>query len=303
MVKAPELRTDPVPPRAIVLDTETTGFTPKQGHRIVEIAAIELAHGRPTGQEFHAYVNPGRTVPDEAFQVHGLSEAFLRDKPRFSEISAPFLAFLGSPDTPVWAHNAPFDRRFVEAELEWAGRKPAHGFSCSMKLARALKLGLESVKLETLAAHMNYSWGGRGAHSALEDTRALGAVLSGLLWPREAELAREKDASPIASRTPRPRQKNASAHCRPNLPAGFTPIGSETDGRIRRYDDLLLEGRLFARGKKWTSSEEGELVRRFLEGGAEIPDLVDAHGRTPGALMLKLEALGVVAPGHPYARS
>ena len=102
--------------REIVFDTETTGLDPYQGDRLVEIGCVELVNGFPTGQVFHAYLNPQRDVPDGAFQVHGLSTEFLKDKALFADICEEFLAFVG--DAPLVAHNAMFDLGFINSELE-----------------------------------------------------------------------------------------------------------------------------------------------------------------------------------------
>src|SRR6185295_3420374 len=106
--------------RQIVLDTETTGLDPFTGHRVVEIGCIEVLNGIPSGQTFHAYVNPERDMPAEAFAVHGLSADFLKAHPTFMEIVEDFLAFIG--DAPLVAHNASFDHGFLNAELDRAGR-------------------------------------------------------------------------------------------------------------------------------------------------------------------------------------
>ena len=105
--------------REIVLDTETTGFEPSEGHRIVEIGAIELFNHMPTGRVYHQYINPDRAMPPEAFQVHGLGDDFLRDKPRFAQIGAAFLEFIGD-DSRLVIHNAAFDMKFLNAEMNWA---------------------------------------------------------------------------------------------------------------------------------------------------------------------------------------
>ena len=102
--------------REIVVDTETTGLDPYQGHRLVEIGCIELLNGIPTGNTFHRYVNPQRDMPAEAFAVHGLSADFLGDKPLFAEIAEELLTFLGN--APLVIHNAQFDLAFINAELE-----------------------------------------------------------------------------------------------------------------------------------------------------------------------------------------
>ena len=101
--------------REIVLDTETTGLDPAQGHRVVELGAVELVNHLPTGRTFHAYLNPERDMPEEAFRVHGLSAEFLADHPVFAEVVDAFLEFLG--DGKLVIHNAAFDVRFLNAEL------------------------------------------------------------------------------------------------------------------------------------------------------------------------------------------
>ena len=105
--------------REIVLDTETTGLDPKSGHRMVEIGCVELMGGLRTGKFFHSYLNPGRDVPDEAFRVHGLSTAFLRDKPILAEKVDDFLEFIA--DSTLVIHNAAFDMKFVNFELGQLG--------------------------------------------------------------------------------------------------------------------------------------------------------------------------------------
>jgi DNA polymerase III subunit epsilon len=297
------LSTNPVPHRAVLLDTETTGFTPKQGHKIVELAAIELIDGVPSGARFHTYINPMCHVPAAASNVHGLTNAFLRDKPRFCDIAANFFAFIGSAETPLWAHSASFDQRFIEAEMSEANLPISHAFSCSLRLARAVPHGASGNKLEHLAAHINFQWGSLGAHSAIEDTLALSAVLTKLLWPLEAEVAAKQPAKSAKPKTAKPTSPApSSTQTVPELPEGFQPLCEVTDDRIRRYDDLSVNGRIFARGKRWSEAEAGNLVKRFLKDKASIDTLVSEHGRTPAGLMLKLEGLGIIAPGHPYSR-
>ncbi len=101
--------------REIIFDTETTGFEPSEGHRIVEIACLELVNQIPTGRKKQYYLNPERDMPEAAFRIHGLSEEFLRDKPKFAEIAEELIEFIG--DAPLVAHNAEFDMRFLNAEL------------------------------------------------------------------------------------------------------------------------------------------------------------------------------------------
>src|ERR1700743_3329685 len=113
----------------VVFDTETTGFEPGDGHRIVEIGCVELVDHFPTGRTFQAYLNPERLVPIESQRVHGLSDEFLSDKPFFAAVVEEFLAFIG--DAPLVIHNASFDIKFINAELARTGHKP-------IPLARAI---------------------------------------------------------------------------------------------------------------------------------------------------------------------
>src|SRR5882757_7119811 len=108
--------------REIVLDTETTGLSFLTGDRVVEIGGVELINHIPTGRHFHKYINPGRQMTEDAFQVHGLSDEFLRDKPRFAEVAEEMIAFFG--DAVLIAHNAPFDMGFLNFELELLKRPP-----------------------------------------------------------------------------------------------------------------------------------------------------------------------------------
>ena len=101
--------------REIVLDTETTGFDPESGDRIVEIGAVEPLNHMPTGRTYHQYINPERSMPQAAFEVHGLGDDFLRDKPKFAEIARDFVEFIG--DARLVIHNAAFDMKFLNAEL------------------------------------------------------------------------------------------------------------------------------------------------------------------------------------------
>ena len=107
--------------RQIVLDTETTGLEPKQGHRIIEIGCVEIVNRRETDRHFHQYLNPDREIDDGAFNIHGISKEFLADKPRFSDIAQEFIDFIR--DSELIIHNAPFDVGFLDAELKKLGKK------------------------------------------------------------------------------------------------------------------------------------------------------------------------------------
>ena len=122
--------------REIVLDTETTGFDPESGDRIVEIGAIELIRHVPTAKQFHQYIDPERAMPQEAFEVHGLGDDFLRGKPKFAAVGQAFLDFIG--DAKLVIHNAAFDMKFLNAELKWMGlpQSPCDGAGDTLDIAR-----------------------------------------------------------------------------------------------------------------------------------------------------------------------
>ncbi len=107
--------------RQILLDTETTGLEPKHGHRIIEIGCVEIVNRRKTDQHFHVYLNPDREIEDGAFDVHGISNEFLADKPRFADIAKEFIDFIRNSELII--HNAPFDVGFINAELKQLGKK------------------------------------------------------------------------------------------------------------------------------------------------------------------------------------
>jgi DNA polymerase-3 subunit epsilon len=175
--------------REIVLDTETTGFDPKQGHRLVEIACVELEDFLPTGNHFHCYIDPERDMPPEAEKVHGLSAAFLKGKPKFAEsiICDALVEFVG--DSPLIAHNAGFDRAFINFELEKAGRAilPEPRWIDTLGLAQKRFPGMYN-SLDALCKRFNISLAEREKHGALIDTKLLAAVYLELRGGRERRL-------------------------------------------------------------------------------------------------------------------
>jgi DNA polymerase-3 subunit epsilon len=174
--------------REIVLDTETTGLDPYQGHRLVEIGCIELLNRIPSGQTFHCYVNPERDVPAEAFAVHGISTEQLKDKPLFAEIADDLLAFIG--EAPLVAHNAMFDLGFLNAELERAG-KGAVGrerLVDTLLLARRRHPGA-SNRLDDLCVRYGIDNSRRTKHGALLDAELLAEVYLELIGARQATLS------------------------------------------------------------------------------------------------------------------
>jgi DNA polymerase III subunit epsilon len=173
--------------REIVFDTETTGFDPYQGHRLVEIGCIELVNRIPSGQHFHRYINPERDVPAEAFAVHGLSLDFLRDKPRFSDVCEELIEFIG--DAPLVAHNALFDLGFLNAELERCKQMllTRDRLVDTLMLARRRHPG-GSNRLDDLCARYGIDNSRRTKHGALLDAELLAEVYVELIGGRQASL-------------------------------------------------------------------------------------------------------------------
>ena len=162
--------------RQIIFDTETTGFNPSEGHRLVEIGCVEMKDGLLTENSFHRYINPERDMPRGAYEVHGLSEQFLSDKPVFAEpvIVDAFLAYLGEAE--IIAHNASFDMRFINAELERAGRPTlTNKVTDTLELARAKFPGAQN-SLDALCKRYEISLSGREKHGALIDAELLALV-------------------------------------------------------------------------------------------------------------------------------
>lgn len=173
--------------REIVLDTETTGLDPNQGHRLVEVGCVELLNRIPTGATFHAYVNPDRDMPAEAFAVHGLSAEFLRGHKRFHEIVDDFLVFIG--DAPLVIHNASFDHGFLCAELKRIER----GLIARERLVDTLMLARRKqsagpYNLDALCARYGIDNSRRTKHGALLDAEILAEVYLELLGGRQAQL-------------------------------------------------------------------------------------------------------------------
>ncbi len=174
--------------REIVLDTETTGLDPAQGDRIVEIGAVELLNHMPTGRTYHQYINPQRLMPKEAFDVHGLGDDFLRDKPLFKEVAQQFLDFIG--DATLVIHNAPFDMKFLNAELRAVARPP-------LPMARTIdtvmiarqKFPGSPASLDALCRRFGVDNSAREKHGALLDSEILAEVYLELIGGRQPDFA------------------------------------------------------------------------------------------------------------------
>ena len=173
--------------REIVLDTETTGLSPREGHRVVEIGCVELLNLMPTGRHFHKYINPERDMPQEAFNVHGLSQEFLSDKPLFAEIADEFLDFVAGD--PLVIHNAAFDTMFLNFELGLLSKPTLtpDRIVDSLMLARRRHPGA-SNNLDALCARYGVDRSRRVKHGALLDSEILSEVYAELMGGKQAVL-------------------------------------------------------------------------------------------------------------------
>ncbi|AJD54108.1 DNA polymerase-3 subunit epsilon [Thalassospira sp. MBR-102] len=187
--------------REIVLDTETTGLDPYADHRLVEIGCIELINHMPTGQQYHQYINPQRPMPKEAFDVHGLGDDFLKDQPVFAEIVDDFLKFIGD-DSLLVIHNAAFDMKFLNAELEWLS-KPKIDMNRAIdtvQMARK-KFPGSPVSLDALCRRFKIDNSNRTLHGALLDSDLLALVYLELLGGRQHGLLLDSNAKDKAKET------------------------------------------------------------------------------------------------------
>ncbi len=210
--------------REISLDTETTGFKPQEGHRMCEIGCVEMINRVRTGKVFHMYVNPERSMPDAAYNVHGLSEDFLKDKPVFKNIADEFLEFVG--DSRLIIHNAEFDMRFINAELTHARKHniPNDQVFCTLLHARKTFPG-SPASLDALCRRFGIDNSHRTHHGALLDAELLADMYLELMGGSQVsmELAslsqdtEDKNAPKIEKVTVQPRsfpanEEEVSAH-------------------------------------------------------------------------------------------
>ncbi|MBA4801514.1 MAG: DNA polymerase III subunit epsilon [Euryhalocaulis sp.] len=194
--------------REIVFDTETTGLSPADGDRITEIGCVEVIDFVPTGREYHCYVNPQRSLPPKVTEITGLTDEFLADKPLFADVVEDFMEFVG--DARMVAHNAEFDKGFVNAELNRHGRSvlPHERFHCTLVMARKKFPGVRN-SLDSLCDRFRISLETRDVHGALVDARLLAKVYLELNGGRERRLdIFEKtgggDSGLVAKAPPRP---------------------------------------------------------------------------------------------------
>ncbi len=203
--------------RQIVFDTETTGLDPFSGHRIIEIGCVEIINLMPTGKVFHQYINPEREVPEEATRIHGLTDAFLKDLPFFNAIVRDFLDFIG--DAKLIAHNADFDMRFLNWELENIGLEkiPMARTIDTLKIARSRFPGSPNG-LDALCKRLGVDNSSRTKHGALLDSEILAEVYLELMGGKQAgmELVQKKTVAPA-----KPDRKTERA------PRSFPPTAEE----------------------------------------------------------------------------
>ena len=190
--------------REVVLDTETTGLEPAQGHRVVEVGAVELVNHIPSGKSFRRYLDPERDMPEDAERVHGLTRAFLAGHRRFAEEADALLAFIG--DAKLVMHNAPFDLGFLNAELERIGKPPIPPARTldTLALARRKYPGAPA-SLDALCKRFGIDRSTREKHGALLDAELLTEVYLELIGGRQPALGLQRTtaAPPDAAETPR----------------------------------------------------------------------------------------------------
>ena len=203
--------------RAILFDTETTGLEPHLGHRVIEIAALELENDLPTGRHFHALIDPERDIPEDATRIHGFTAAHLAGKPRFADIVEDMMVFFG--EDPLIAHNAAFDFGFLNAEFQRLGRPRLAETRMidTLALAKTRFPGMPN-SLDALCRRFTIDLSARTTHNALLDCRLLAEVYVELTGGRQRglSLAAER-AAPLAvlyahsgPRTPRPMVPSAA---------------------------------------------------------------------------------------------
>jgi len=191
------MSTKPIPEDCVVFDTETTGFDPETGDRLVEIGAVRMRGGLPTDETYHTFINPERSVPQSAVEVHGLTTAFLADKPLFSEVVDGFLAWVS--DDPLVAHNAPFDAKFINHQMAELGLPifNVDRFTDTVQVARKQFPGTQ-VNLDALCRRFKISLASRHKHGALIDSELLAEVCVELNGGRQSSLFDSDDASNAA---------------------------------------------------------------------------------------------------------
>ncbi len=227
--------------REIVLDTETTGFEPAEGDRIVEIGAVELWNHMPTGKTYHQYINPQRPMPKSAFEVHGLGDEFLADKPLFRDVVSDFLNFVA--DSTMVIHNASFDMKFINAELKWVDLPPIPMSRALDTLAIARKKFPGSpASLDALCRRFGIDNSSRTLHGALLDSEILAEVYLELIGGRQPDFGL---TSSVGSRTAAGNAEDWRAEPRPQKLASLLTEEEAIahDAFVKKLGDGSLWGR------------------------------------------------------------
>jgi DNA polymerase-3 subunit epsilon len=216
--------------RLIVLDTETTGLSPDNGDRILELGCVELMHRKLTGRNFHYYINPERDSHEEALNVHGITTEFLQDKPKFAQIVDEFLAYVKGADVII--HNAPFDLGFLNKELELAGhpsfKEHVGKVMDTLAMAKEIYPGKRN-SLDALCERLGVSNAARTLHGALLDAELLADVYINLSRGQDGLLIDQDDARD-ASGKPAARRDYSEVNC---------PVISPTAEELLAHEGVL----------------------------------------------------------------
>ncbi|MCC8369636.1 MAG: DNA polymerase III subunit epsilon [Rickettsia endosymbiont of Oxypoda opaca] len=217
--------------REVILDTETTGLEPRDGHRIVEIGAIEMINKVLTGKHFHFYINPERNMPTEAYRIHGISGEFLKDKPIFQDIADDFLEFIA--DSKLVIHNAPFDIKFINHELSFLKKSTVKPLELSsaidtLIMARNMFPG-KGASLDALCKRFKVDNSSRQLHGALKDAALLAEVYVELTGGRQAAFNLTKEISTTDRLVVSPLSHSASR----------TKIVAPTKEELKKHKDFL----------------------------------------------------------------
>jgi len=232
--------------REIVLDTETTGFDPTSGDRLVEIGAVELFNHMPTGKVYHQQINPERSMPEGAFAVHGLGNELLATKPLFSEVVDAFLEFIG--DSKLVIHNASFDMKFLNAELGWLNRPllPMSQSIDTLEMARKKFPGAQN-SLDALCRRFGVDNAHREKHGALLDSELLAEVYLELLGGRQPDFGLAGSYQQRAGQS-----DEASSVWKPGSRPKPLP-NRLTKDEIRRHEEFV---RSFSSPSQWPKGEK-----------------------------------------------
>ena len=236
--------------RQIVLDTETTGLDPRHGHRIIEVACIEMENRRLTGHHLHKYINPEREIDEGAQAVHGISLEFLADKPKFADVVDEFLDFINGAELII--HNAPFDLGFLNAELARLDRVPVetlcNGVTDTLRMAKDLHPGKRN-SLDALCDRLGVDNSGRTLHGALLDAELLADVYINMTRGQDALLI--MDEAPAGDDGIRVAAMDLSRIALPVLPAN--------EQELAEHEDLLTQIDKSSGGKTiWRTFVGGE---------------------------------------------